>query len=154
MCFVHILYIYIYIYIYYIMLHNDKNNNDNIYIYIYSMYVCMYVYIYIYIYISVGGPDRGRDLHERGGARKGTNGVSTDGVTTIFICFIRLCFLSDKSSYFCSCPISVDPVFVRSQGARCGLRARLRGLAGPGLLRAGGRRRYDRLLHMLLLLLY
>ena len=95
-------YVYIYVYI-----HTYIHTYIHIYIYIYTYYV----YIYIYIYI-------------------GTNGVSTYGVTANFTSLDRgtvwvrpltnfylpnsarayLFPKADKIRYFCSGPISADPI--------------------------------------------
>ena len=110
-----------------------------IYIYIYvCIYLDIYIYISVCIYLGQQGPDPPGALRpgpvgdgrRRLSSEKGTNGVSTNGVTANFMVFDRVAswvlpltyfdipksvraYLlpqSVRTRYFCSGPISVDPI--------------------------------------------
>ena len=90
------------------------------------VYVCVYIYIYIYIYMYLCISARSAFNV----SRKGTSGASTNGVTANYFVFDRrtswvlpLTYFyitksaraypfsqSVKTHYFCSGPISVDPI--------------------------------------------
>ena len=109
-----------------------------VYIYIYiCIYMCIYIYIYIHIYVCIHiytyiglntncsiqhillFVDRRwarsrcwRRTTTARGTRKGTNGASSNEVTAncVFLDRGNLFPQSVKNHYFCSGPISVDPI--------------------------------------------
>ena len=123
------MYIYIYIYIY-------VNTHVYIYIYIYiylslSLYIYIYVlFIYIHRYRCPPRWARSPEGSSRpAGCRRGTHGLSTNGVTANLVFLTEGLFgysfqkcqgvpfsQSVEIHYFCSGPVSVDPICPQPTG--------------------------------------